>query len=117
MTEPSSIRRIAGPHRGRSRAVIHGGLVWTVATSPGASVAEQTAGCLATIDAALREAGTDRSRIVEAVVYLPDISRKSEMDEVWCEWIPDNGWPCRACVSASLPTGDLVEIKLTAALP
>jgi len=39
---------------------------------------------------------------------------KAEMDAVWCEWIPDDGWPCRACVGTSLAPGDLVEIKVTA---
>jgi hypothetical protein len=48
------------------------------------------------------------------VVYLADMSTKAEMDEVWCDWIPDGGWPCRACVAVDLAPGDLVEIKVTA---
>jgi len=46
--------------------------------------------------------------------HLTDMSKKAEMDEVWCEWIPDDGWPCRACVGTTLAPGDLVEIKMTA---
>lgn len=46
--------------------------------------------------------------------HLTDMSKKAEMDEVWCEWIPDDGWPCRACVGTTLAPGDLVEIKVTA---
>lgn len=36
------------------------------------------------------------------------------MDEVWCEWIPAGGWPCRGCVGTDLAPGGLVEIKVTA---
>ena len=39
------------------------------------------------------------------------------MDQVWCDWIPDDGWPCRACVGADLFDDTMVEIKLTAAKP
>lgn len=109
-----TIRRIPGAAKGRCKTVAHNGFVWTVATARGETVAEQTRAALAQIDASLKEAGTDRHRIVEALVYLTDMSRKAEMDEVWCEWIPDDGWPCRACVGTSLATGDLVEIKVTA---
>ena len=109
-----SIKRMPGGARGRSRAVRHGNLIWTVATAPGASVADQTRGCLESIERSLAEAGSDKHHIVEAVVYLADISDKGEMDAVWCDWIPDDGWPCRACVGTDLAPGDRVEIKLTA---
>jgi enamine deaminase RidA (YjgF/YER057c/UK114 family) len=51
---------------------------------------------------------------VEALVYLTDMSTKAEMDAVWCDWIPDDAWPCRACVGTDLAPGNLVEIKVTA---
>lgn len=109
-----SITRIPGTARGRCRIVAHGGFVWTVATADGATVAEQTRAALRQIEANLTEAGTDKHHMVEAVVYLTDMSTKAEMDEVWCDWIPDDGWPCRACVGTRLAPGDLVEIKVTA---
>lgn len=109
-----SIIRIPGKARGRCKTVQANGLVWTVATASGASVAEQTRGALAQIEANLRESDTDKHHIVEAVVYLADMANKAEMDAVWCEWIPDDGWPCRACVGTGLAPGDLVEIKVTA---
>ena len=109
-----TIMRIPGGARGRSKTVHTDALVWTVATAGGANVAEQTRATLAVIEDSLRECGTDKHRIVEAVVYLTDMSTKAEMDAVWCEWIPDDGWPCRACVGTSLAPGDLVEIKVTA---
>ena len=109
------IMRTPGTAEGRCRIVEYNGTVWTVATAAGATVAEQTRATLAQIEANLREAGTDKHRILEAVVYLTDMSKKAEMDAVWCDWIPDGGWPCRACVGTSLAPGDLVEIKVTAA--
>jgi enamine deaminase RidA (YjgF/YER057c/UK114 family) len=111
----ADILRTPGSAGGRCRIVEHAGLVWTVATAPGASVAEQTQAALAQIEANLTEAGTDKHRIVEATVYLADLSTKEEMDEVWRAWIPDDGWPCRACVGAKLFGDALIEIKLTAA--
>ena len=38
------------------------------------------------------------------------MSRKAEMDEVWCAWIPDDGWPCRACVGTALAPGEMVKL-------
>ncbi len=108
------ITRIPGTAEGRCKTVEYNGFVWTVATAKGASIAEQTRTALARIDANLNEAGTDKHHIVEALVYLTDMSRKAEMDAVWCEWIPADGWPCRACVGTDLAPGDLVEIKVTA---
>jgi enamine deaminase RidA (YjgF/YER057c/UK114 family) len=114
-----SIERIAGGAAGRCKTVSCNGFVWTVATSGGdsSSVTEQTRATLAVLEASLEEAGTDKHHIVEALVYLTDMDKKAEMDTVWCAWIPDDGWPCRACVGTNLAPGDLVEIKLTAVLP
>ena len=108
------ITRISGAAEGRCKTVAHKGFVWTVATAKGASIAEQTRATLAQIENNLNEAGADKHHIVEALVYLTDMSRKAEMDAVWCEWIPDGSWPCRACVGTELAPGDLVEIKVTA---
>ncbi|MEK9724212.1 MAG: Rid family hydrolase [Rhodospirillaceae bacterium] len=77
-------------------------------------MADQTRASLAIIDANLAEVGSDKHHILEAVVYMTDIARKQGMDDVWCDWIPDGGWPNRACVGADLAPGTLVEIKLTA---
>ena len=110
----SEIERTPGNARGRCRIVAHGGLVWTVATGPGANVAEQTRATLGQLQANLAEAGTGKDRMVDATVYLADMKTKAEMDAVWCAWIPTNGWPCRACVGTDLAPGDLVEIKVTA---
>ena len=110
----TSITRIPGAAEGRCKTVIYNGFVCTVATAKGDTVGDQTRASLTQIESNLHEAGTDKGHIVEAVVYLTDMSRKAEMDAVWCSWIPPGGWPCRACVGADLASGDLVEIKVTA---
>lgn len=114
-----TITRIAGTSRGRSRAVVHGGLVYAVATdatsAPG--IAEQTRRALAALDRNLEDAGSDKSRLLRATVYLRDMAMKPEMDAVWCDWVgPEENWPQRACVGAGLAGGDLVEIVVTAAV-
>lgn len=112
----SDIVRTPGTHRGRSRIVASQGMVWTVATAggEGTTVAQQTRATLAALEANLAEAGSSKHHILEAVVYLVDMATKTEMDQVWCDWIPDDGWPNRACVGCDLAPGDLVEIKVTA---
>ena len=101
MTE---IQRTSGDAKGRCRTVSAGEFVWTVATAGGQgnTVAEQTRATLAQLEANLLEAGSGKERIVEAVVYLTDMNKKAEMDAVWCDWIPADGWPNRACVGTAL---------------
>ncbi len=112
-----SITRITGTAKGRSPAVHHSGVVYAVATagSNSSSVAEQTRLALAALDQNLDAVGSDKTCLLQATVYLRDMSTKAEMDEVWCEWIgaADN-WPQRACVGADLAGNDLVEIVTVA---
>ena len=114
----SDIRRLRGRAAGRNRAVAANGMVWTVAVAEDATldVAGQTAQALAAIDRNLAEAGSDRTRIVSATVYVADIATKAAMDAVWCEWIgPDwQDWPQRACVGVDLADGHRVEIVVVA---
>ena len=114
----TDIERWSGDATGRSRAAAWRDLVFTVATAPGASVAEQTRASLAQISTNLAEAGADNTRLLSATVYLNDIADKAEMDTEWCEWIGGAGsWPQRACVQAALAPGTLVEITVIAARP
>jgi enamine deaminase RidA (YjgF/YER057c/UK114 family) len=109
------IERWQGDARGRSRATAWRDLVFTVATADGASVTEQTRSSLAALDANLAHAGSNRSRLLSATVYLTDIANKAQMDAVWCDWIGDaSNWPQRACVQADLAPGTLVEITVVA---
>ena len=112
-----TITRIAGASRGRSRAVAHNGLVYAVATdtTSAAGITEQTRRCLEALNEALADAGSDKSRLLQATVYLRDMATKAEMDAVWCDWIGGaENWPQRACVGADLAGADLIEIVVTA---
>ena len=113
------IRRLAGMHATRSRAVVHNGIVHAVATSPDktSSVYEQTRLALSGLDASLAEAGTDRTRVLTAIVYLADMAQKPVMNRAWDEWASAEHPPMRACIGAVLDGDTLVEIVITAALP
>jgi enamine deaminase RidA (YjgF/YER057c/UK114 family) len=96
--------------------VAFGDLVFTVATAAGVpSIQEQTRQVLARIDQNLADAGSDKTRLLSATVYLTDIASKAAMDEVWNEWIGPENWPQRACVQVGLTPGVLVEIAVVAA--
>jgi enamine deaminase RidA (YjgF/YER057c/UK114 family) len=111
------ITRLAGSAAGRSSAVIHAGLVFTVATAKkkSPSLREQTRDALAALDARLAQAGSDKSRILSATVYIADMTRKAEMNEAWMEWVDPDNAPQRACIGAALEGDDLIEIVVIAA--
>ena len=77
------ITRFSGLTPTRSRAVVHDGLVLTVAVTPDPAppgIYEQTVNTLRRIDESLKMAGSDKSRILSAIVYIADITRKEEMN-------------------------------------
>ena len=78
-------------------------------------LAGQTRNILAKIDRYLTEAGTDKTRLVSAMIWLSDIRNRHEVNKIWDAWVPEGQAPARACVEARLaePT-DLVEIQVTA---
>ncbi|WP_411352290.1 RidA family protein [Leisingera aquaemixtae] len=82
----------------------------------GASVEQQTKDCLAKIDALLAEAGSDKTRILQTVIWLADMKDFAEMNAVWDAWVPEGHAPARACGEAKLAREDLlVEFIVTAA--
>ena len=107
----------AGPRM--SQAVIHGDMVYLagqVADDPVPSVGDQTRQVLAKIDTRLKSAGTDKTRILSAHVWLADIGRCGEMNEVWDKWVAPGHTPARATVEAALARPEfLVEIMVVAA--
>jgi enamine deaminase RidA (YjgF/YER057c/UK114 family) len=112
------ISRFPGLTPTRSRAVVHGDLVLTVAVAPDPvtpSLYEQTVKALARIDESLSLCGTNKSRILSAIVYITDIKRKSEMNRAWDEWVDFANPPMRACIGADLEPPHIVEIVVTAA--
>jgi enamine deaminase RidA (YjgF/YER057c/UK114 family) len=112
------IARFPGLTPTRSRAVIHNRLVFTVAVSPDPvppGVYEQTQRALRRIDESLEMSGTDKSRILSAIIYIADIARKEEMNKAWDEWVDLTNPPMRACLGVELESPHLVEIVVTAA--
>ncbi|OQM75904.1 RidA family protein [Manganibacter manganicus] len=113
-----SIRRIEiGPRM--SHIVIHGETVYLAGQvgKPGGSVAEQTRDILATIDGLLAKAGTDKTKILQTIIWLADMSTFEEMNKEWDAWVPQGHAPARATGEAKLAAPEyLVEIIVTAAL-
>lgn len=111
------IKHIAGAVPTRSRAVVHDGLVFTVATAANKSPSlyEQTRETLAAIDRNLADANSDKSRMLSATVYITDMAQKPEMNRAWDEWVDMANPPQRACIGAVLEGDTLVEIVVTAA--
>ena len=102
-----------------SRVVTHGGIAYLAgltADNRSGSMKAQTEEVLKKIDALLKAAGTSKSRLLTATIWVADIGRKAEMDEAWAAWIDPKNTPARACVQAALGTPEtLVEIMCTAA--
>lgn len=101
-----------------SQIVTHGDTIYLAGQvgSPGASVAQQTHDCLASIERLLEEAGSDTSHMLQATIWLANMDDFAEMNEVWDAWVPEGHAPTRACGEARLATPDYkVEIILTAA--
>lgn len=101
------------------RVVEYGNLVFvagTTADDKSASCRAQTEEILRKIDSHLAAAGTDKSRILSANVWMADIREKDQMDAAWQAWVDAENKPARACVEARLGTPDTrVEIMVTAA--
>jgi enamine deaminase RidA (YjgF/YER057c/UK114 family) len=102
-----------------SQAVIHGNTVYLagqVADDTSADVTGQTRQILASIDRLLAAAGSDRTRILSATVYLADIGTFGQMNAAWDAWVPPGAAPARATVEAKLAAPAYrVEIQVIAA--
>ncbi|MGX5697885.1 RidA family protein [Agromyces soli] len=112
-----TIQRIQpGPRM--SQAVVHGDTVYLAGqVAEGASVAEQSRAALQQVDELLAAAGTDKSKLLSATIYLADIASFAEMNSVWDEWVDGANPPARATVEAKLATPDyFVEFQITAAV-
>lgn len=114
-----SIQRFGGNQR-LSEAVIAGGLVFLAGQVPSnvqADMRGQTANVLTQIDQLLQECGTDKSKLVDALIFLPDLNDYAALNDVWDAWVPEGCAPSRACIQAALANPEWkVEIKVVAAL-
>lgn len=103
-----------------SQAVIHGGVVYLAGQigAPGEDATAQTRAILSQIDALLARAGTDKSNLLQATIWLADMADFGAMNVVWEEWIGGENAPTRATGEVRLATPDYkVEIIVTVALP
>ncbi len=102
-----------------SKIVKHNGVAYLCGqVGAGETVAEQTRDCLARVDALLEEAGTDKTNILQAIVWVADMADFAEMNGVWDAWVPEGHAPARACGEAKLARDVLkVEVIVSAALP
>ena len=103
-----------------SQAIVHGDTVYLagqVANETSAGVGGQTEQILDKIDGLLADAGTDKSKLLSATLWLTDMAKFGEMNEVWDAWVSPGNTPARACVEAPLAAPRfLVEIMVVAAL-
>src|SRR6516165_11044289 len=100
-----SIQRFdTGPRM--SQVVVNGNTVYVAGIvahkTAGESVTKQTQEILAIIDGHLAKAGTDKSKLLSATIYLSDIKTFSEMNAVWDAWVSPGNTPARATVEVKL---------------
>lgn len=102
-----------------SQMVIHGDTIYLagqVAKDSSADITVQTQQVLDKVDALLAEAGSDKSKILSAQIWISSIGHFAAMNEVWDDWVAENNAPARACIEARLASPDLlVEVGITAA--
>lgn len=115
----STIKRFhTGPRM--SQAVVVNGMVFLagqVADDASADIAGQARQVLAAIDKLLAEAGTDKSRLLTAMIFLADMADFAAMNAAWDAWVSPGNSPARATVEANLARpGWKIEIVVTAAL-
>lgn len=115
----SEIKRYGvGPRM--SDMVVHNGTIYlsgyVAESAAGQSVAAQTADILQQIDESLASVGSDKSRVLQATIWLADMSTFAEMNSVWDKWVSPGNTPVRACVEAKLAQPKwAVEIRVIAA--
>jgi enamine deaminase RidA (YjgF/YER057c/UK114 family) len=103
-----------------SQMVIHGPTVYLAGqvarNAGGQSVEAQTKDIVKIIDGLLAEAGSDKSKLLSATIWLADIKTFDEMNRVWDAWVAHGNTPCRACVESKLAAPQYtVEIMVVAA--
>ena len=103
-----------------SQAVVHGNTVYLagmVANDPAADAKGQTEQILKRIDDALATAGSHKSKLLSATVYVASMALYNDMNAAWDAWVDPKNTPARATVEARLASPKyLVEIMCTAAL-
>lgn len=103
-----------------SQAVVHNGIVYISGQvdATATDIEGQTADVLGKVDGLLQEAGTDKTKLLTASIWVKDIENDFQgMNSVWNKWIDANNKPVRATVEANMATpAILVEVQVSAAL-
>jgi enamine deaminase RidA (YjgF/YER057c/UK114 family) len=103
-----------------SQVVVHGDTIYLAGVvanaAAGKSVTEQTKEVLSIIDGHLAKAGSDKSKLLTATIYLPDMGTFAQMNAEWDSWVSPGNTPARATVEARLASPKYgVEIMVIAA--
>ena len=103
-----------------SQVVVDGNTVYLAGVvankAAGGSVADQTKDILSIIDGHLAKAGSDKSKLLSATIYITDMKTFQEMNSVWDGWVSPGNTPARATVEAKLAAPQYnVEIMVIAA--
>lgn len=100
------------------RVVEYNGLVFvggTTCDDESLDMAGQTREILAKIDGYLQQAGSSKTKLLSATIFITDMNLKPEMDAVWKEWLAPESFPVRATVGVADLGGDTrIEIVVTA---
>ena len=103
-----------------SEIVVHGNTVYLAGEVPDdgtKGITEQTEQVLAKIDKLLKQVGSDKSKLLSAQIFLPDMKDFAAMNAVWEKWVAPGQTPARATVEAKLANPAYkVEIMCAAAL-
>ncbi len=118
------VRQISDESRGQpiiSQAVVHGNVAYFAGITPNPIVGDvksQTAQVLRRVDELLKLAGTDKSHLLSAQVWIADMRLFEDHNSVWNEWVDPVNPPARACLTTDFwRPGMLVEVTVVAALP
>ena len=101
-----------------SKIVKHNGVVYLSGqVGEGDSIEDQSLSCLERVDTLLKQAGSSRESILQATIWLSDMSYFADFNTIWNEWVPTGYAPARACGEAKLAREILkVEVIITAAI-
>lgn len=107
-----------GVTRRWSDAVVHNGTAYfvEVADDPQQDVRGQITQILDQIDRRLSLIGSDRTRMLQVLIYLSNLKDGVILNELWDNWVPEGHAPARACVEVGISPGYHVEMVITAAV-
>ncbi len=103
-----------------SKIVKHNNTVYLCGQTAGEAkwdITEQTKRCLGKVEQLLKEAGSDKNKILSTTIYISDMKYFTAMNNVWDAWIADSEKPARACVEARMARPEiLIELSVIAAV-